>query len=51
MNEEIPRKIGAPRNQYPNPWFLSKILDEREQLDYKHAMEVEGMDEKLPCCV
>jgi hypothetical protein len=44
MTEEITRKRrGAPRTH----GFYSKILDEKERLDYKHAVEVEGLDAEI----
>ena len=43
VDEETTRKRGAPRTH----GFYSKILDEKEQLDYKHAVEVEGLDAEI----
>ena len=49
MNEEIPRKMGAPQgNQYARiHGFYSTVLDEGEQLDYEQATEVEGIDDEI----
>ena len=44
MDEEITgKRRGAPRTH----GFYSKILDEKERLDYKHAVEVEGLDAEI----
>jgi hypothetical protein len=51
MEEEekttLPRGF-LPGNQYARTHgFYSKILDEMEQLDYQHAVEVEGLDAEI----
>ena len=49
MAEEILKKRGAPEgNQYARKHgFYSKVLDEKEQLDYEQATEVEGIDSEI----
>ena len=51
MEEEektIPQRGFRPGNQYARTHgFYSKILDEMEQLDYQHAIEVEGLDAEI----
>jgi hypothetical protein len=47
--EKTTAKRGfLPGNQYARTHgFYSKILDEMEQLDYQHAVEVEGLDAEI----
>jgi hypothetical protein len=50
MEEEktIPQRGFLPGNQYARTHgFYSKNLDEMEQLDYQHAIEVEGLDAEI----
>jgi hypothetical protein len=47
--EVIKKKRGAPKgNQYARKHgFYSKVLDEKEQAAYDHAIFVEGVDEEI----
>jgi hypothetical protein len=50
MEEEKQKKSrGAPKGNRNacKHGFYSKVLDKKEQLDYKQAVEVEGLDEEI----